>query len=314
VDDDWTMSTAVLGQIKDAQPNSPERDGAAGGPSPTVLSVPALVVTTSAVLTAFALLLYLRNRAAPGTSQFFDPVAPAVALTAPATGWAIASGRRPDLTAWLLLAGGLLGAGFFAEQYAVYGLVTAPGSLPGATWMAWFGSWAWIPGLLPLTTVLLLLFPGGRLASVRLRPLAWTVVALVSLAVVSTALAPDGPRSAAADNPAALSVLPQLSTVNEAATGACTLLLAPLCLVAFAVRWRRLPTADRNDLRWFAGAAGLAVAAPFAGLFVPLALYQAVGVLALVGLSGGVLLGALRGSVYEIDRRDADLLQSRATV
>ncbi len=276
--------------------------------------VPGVVVSASVILTALALLLYLRNRAAPGTSQFFDPVAPAVALTAPAVGWAIASLRRPDATAWLLCAGGLVGAAFFAEQYAVYGLVTDPGALPGATWMAWFGSWAWMPGLLPLTTLLLLLFPGGRLGSARRRGLALVVAGVVMLAVVSTALDPDGPRSAAADNPAALRFLPQLSTVAESATGACILLLAPLCLVALVVRWRRLPAKARSHLRWFVGAAALVVAATFVGILAPLALYQALGVLGLVGLSGGILVAAVKGNLYDIHRRELDLLQSRAIV
>jgi hypothetical protein len=62
-----------------------------------------------------------------------------------------------------------LAASMFTDQYALYGLATAPGSLPAA----WTAGWA--AGVLAAVTVLLLaflilLFPDGRLPSRRWRP------------------------------------------------------------------------------------------------------------------------------------------------
>ena len=63
------------------------------------------------------------------------------------------------------------------EQVAVYGLATAPGSLPAAR------PAGWLSGLLASAAVvllffLILLFPDGRLPSRRWRPVLWAVFAV----------------------------------------------------------------------------------------------------------------------------------------
>ncbi len=68
-----------------------------------------------------------------------------------------------------------LAASMFADQYALYGLATAPGSLPAAR------TAGWAAGVLATVTVLLLsflilLFPDGRLPSRRWRPVLWALV------------------------------------------------------------------------------------------------------------------------------------------
>jgi signal transduction histidine kinase len=307
------VSRLVLDAGSEVEPDRrPELGGdtAADRASP----VPGLLVAASTVVTAVGIVLYLQNRGAAGTSPFFDPVAPAVALTAPAVGAVLAQRRPSDPSGWLLCAGGLVGLAFFAEQYALFALVVHPGLLPAGTWMAWLGSWVWIPGLVPLTTVLLLVFPDGRLPSPRWRPVPWAVAALVTLAVVSTAMTPDNAGSPAPVNPAGITALPQLSALIQTTTGICILVLGPLCLGGLAVRFCRTPTTRRSQLRWFLAAAVMAVGAPLVGVFLPLGVYQALGLLGLVGLSVGIIVGAIRYRLYEIDRRDLDLLTSRAMV
>src|SRR6266699_1021974 len=77
---------------------------------------------------------------------------------------------------WLLgLIALSLAASMFADQYALYGLATAPGSLPAAR------TAGWAAGVLATVTVLLLsflilLFPDGRLPSRRWRPVLWALV------------------------------------------------------------------------------------------------------------------------------------------
>jgi hypothetical protein len=92
----------------------------------------------------------------------------------------IASRVPGNAVGWLLgLTGLSLAAALLAEQYALYGLATAPGSLPAARLAGWCA------GKLAALTVALLfflivLFPDGRLPSRRWRPVLWAMFAVVA--------------------------------------------------------------------------------------------------------------------------------------
>jgi len=81
---------------------------------------------------------------------------------------------------WLLgLTGLSLAASLLTEQYALYGLATAPGSLPAARLAGWGA------GKLAAVTVavlffLIVLFPDGRLPSRRWRPVLWAMFAVAA--------------------------------------------------------------------------------------------------------------------------------------
>ena len=307
------MTKLALAGTGEAEPEANDTASWGSVPSGRAPFVARLVVAAPAALTALGLLLFLQNRTAAGTSQFFDPVTPAVALTAPAVGALIASRRRSAPIAWLFVcAGGLAAISFLAEQYAVLTLVTSPGSLPAGAWMAWVGSWAWIPALVPLTTLVLLLFPDGRLPSRGWAPVAWAAVAATIVATVSAAVAPDRAGSPSPVNPAGITALPELSVLVEWAAAACTLVLAPLCLAGLLTRYAGAPADRRAQLRWFLGAASIAVAAPFAGLFLPLGVHRALGLLGLVGLSVGIAVAVVKHGLYGLDHREVDQLTNRA--
>ena len=57
---------------------------------------------------------------------------------------ALVVGHRPgNAVGWIVAAIALLAVtGALAEEYAVYGVVTRPGSLPGPRYAGWFSSWA----------------------------------------------------------------------------------------------------------------------------------------------------------------------------
>src|ERR1700674_4653153 len=107
------------------------------------------------------------------------------------TGAVIASRRSANPIGWLYCAMGFLGAlTTFAQQYAIGGLVDHPASLPGAVYFAWLERWSlWFVFPAGIALVLLL-FPTGRPASPRWRPLVWISLTCALLMVVGSMFGP----------------------------------------------------------------------------------------------------------------------------
>jgi hypothetical protein len=142
-----------------------------------------MVGCTVLILVAAMVLLGLNaTRMGPSRIAFDATIGLAVVVYA-GVGRLIASRVPGNAIGWLLgLMGLSLGASVLAEQYALYGLATAPGSLPAARLAGWAADL-----LSTLTVVLLffvvLLFPDGRLPSRRWRPVFWAVFVVVAGAV-----------------------------------------------------------------------------------------------------------------------------------
>jgi hypothetical protein len=102
----------------------------------------------------------------------------------PTVGAVIVARQPRNRIGWLCCAFGLLvGLAAFAQDYAWYALVHRPGALPGGLAMGWLGSWPWYPAIMLGLIFLPLLFPNGRLASRRWRPVAWAAVVSIVTAV-----------------------------------------------------------------------------------------------------------------------------------
>ena len=60
---------------------------------------------------------------------------------------ALLASRRPaNPIGWIFIATGVMfGGASLADHYAQYGLVTNPGSIPGAAFASWLARWVWAP-------------------------------------------------------------------------------------------------------------------------------------------------------------------------
>jgi hypothetical protein len=236
-------------------------------------------------------------------------VGPVLAAVSGTTVGAVLASRRPrHPVGWLLLLLGLsLALGGVAPAYAAYGLLARPGALPAAPAVA--RSW-------PITVVtaqtalgfVLLLTPTGSLPSPRWRwwarvTAAAAVILLVGLAVAGGPLDPQyqllgGPFDLRGQGGLLL-------VVNQLALTVTTLAVV-VGAGSLVVRFGRASGVERQQLRWVAWAAALAVV----GAVVALG-GLAVGATALVTWTISacfavlpVALGAaiLRYRLYDLDR------------
>ena len=232
----------------------------------------------------------------------------ALVILAFSTVGALVASRRPENPiGWLFLAGASCWVlGELALEYAVYALVTAPGTLPAGAWAGWFGGWARGVGWLIIALFLLLLFPTGRLPSPRWRPVLWGTVffCLFFTAVIWLSPTSADLRLTFVTNPLGLE-LRIMDLLMEV-----LYLALPLTLVvsgsAVIVRFRGARGDERQQIKWFAYAVALMVSMflfwfslALAGLVPPDALLWTVP---LLGLPAGVGVAVLRYRLYDIDR------------
>jgi len=224
------------------------------------------------------------------------------AVVYPAVGALIVLRGPGNSVGWVCLGiGAGLGFTAFASEYARYALVTNPGSLPGGLIAGWADNWSYLTFVIPLGTILPLVFPTGRLPSPR-----WRVVgAIAGAAAVATftldALNPDLVNFPGHANPFGATWVNRLEPL---------FLLLPLSFAASAaavvVRFRRSSGDERAQLKWFAYAATV-LAASFV-IIVPLGsgawarFAQDVVTFMFAGLALATGIAILKFRLYAIDR------------
>jgi hypothetical protein len=222
---------------------------------------------------------------------------------------AVIVARRPaNAVGWIFSAIGLLAAtGWPAMEYAAYGYLTRPGSLPGASWAAWYQQLWWTPMLALIAIATPLLFPTGRLPSARWRPVA-VVAALVAVALeLLFAFRPTiklQDQNYWVDNPIGLAWVPDPDT---SAVGGALVGLLTACLVAAVIslvlRFHRSRGVERQQLKWVTYAGVLLIlGGPLANYLLPSSVSDATfgPAIALVPVAAGIAI--LRYRLYDIDR------------
>ena len=260
----------------------------------------------SLALTALSLLLLAWNLSYPGVHIFDYWLECTVAAAGFSTVGAVIISRRPNnIIGWLLNAAGfLLGLNHFSCEYAIYTSLAQPGSLPGGQAAAWLAYWLFVPPS-ALLVFMFLLFPTGRLASSRWRWFAGFSVIAASIGVVSMAFSSRVTYLGPVPNPLGIENLRGIDRIVEPFLF--TLLL--LAASSMFVRLRRATGVERQQIKWFAYAAAVAVSGQILGhsLFVVTdaswVRWAGVipGMVGVLGMPVAMGIAILRYRLYEID-------------
>jgi hypothetical protein len=231
-------------------------------------------------------------------------------ITLPGIGWLIATRRPENPIGWMLLA-----IGFFyaltqlSEAYVLYGRVAAAGSLPLPDLMSWLSHLIWAPAYM-LLILLPLVFPDGRVPSRRWRPVVWMAGIALALIVIPSAVALwpyGGPLLGPGDaRPPARDAAPGTADLLQYAGLIMSLGVAVAGVAAIVTRSRGSVGAERQQIKWFAGAVFVEFLAIFLAISTwvvlppPLDALAAIIAAPLIPFAIGIAI--LRYRLYDIDR------------
>ena len=230
--------------------------------------------------------------------------------------------RARNVVGWCLVAVGVIyGLVAFGTVYAAVGLLTFPGSLPGAEEVSTLLGQLWIFGLVVLG-FLLLLFPDGRPPSPRWRPVLWLGIGGAITTYVLFILKPGLIYPVAGlsfPNPFAIETETVTGPVLVAASWV-TVLATLAGFPAMIVRYRRGDAELRQQVRWLGLVAGLGIASIGTSLLSLVICNCDETVVAVVGftlLVALVLFGipaAIFVALFKYRLYDLDLVISKALV
>jgi hypothetical protein len=229
-------------------------------------------------------------------------------------GTLVASRQPKNTICWIFCATGLFSTSSVASaQYAIYALLSSPGSFPGGGTAAWLEAFLGGPIIIALFALLLLLFPDGRPLSRRWRAALWLdlIVAAVLLFVGSFKPGPMETSSLRVANPFGIEEIGALVNVLLYVGVYLALALTVLGVVSLMVRFRRSGAQERQQIKWFAFAGAIMCAvlatgpllwslspsSPAVSLIWPVLFFSAVST---IPVATGIAI--LRYRLYDIDR------------
>ena len=225
--------------------------------------------------TAIALLianLVLSVRAdALGDDGVFAFVYPIFLLAFSTVGALIAARQPGNAIGWVFIGTGLAWAVLgTADAYAAYALATGQEASFAARAADWVNIWFYGPGIFLPVTLLLLLFPDGRVPSPRWRPVLW--IAIIGNLGVLLGNAFD-PATNTVDarfltsNPFGVDALAEVANLSVPISFFATIGAALAAPFAMGLRLRRSHGDERRQLQWLA-AAGILVVLAISGVIV----------------------------------------------
>jgi len=282
----------------------------AGGTTSAALAWGLLALAMAVLAAGVVLLLVSVETPTPAGDWGFRGFTALFAVSFPVVGLLIARRHSSNAVGWLLLIAGLMASvQFMTQQYAIVGLVAAPGSLPAAAVAAWLQAWIWVPAVSIMGVYLFLVFPTGRFLSPRWRTIGW--LAGIGGAFLTGVLAlKPGPvdNFRIIDNPFALSVSSGLIGLLVPLGTVALMLSITAAALSLGLRLRGSRGVERQQLKWVAlSGAFVAGTGAFSGFLAPL--YAVAGeagevmlILAMTSIPVAIGIGILRHRLYDIDR------------
>ena len=225
----------------------------------------------------------------------------------------IASRQGRNVIGWIFCFVAVsLGIISFTSGYADYALYARDEPLPGAVLAAWVTNWLFIPAVFVSVCYLFFLFPDGRPASPRWRPVIWAVTIIAAAATLATALEPGRLFSfPTVENPFGLGEpFGRLAIVTSDITDLAAMPVFLASLASIVARLRRAQDRERQQLKWITYAAAL-TASSFTISFLAGSLAEdwravsdgffLIGVVGFAGVPAAAGIAILRHSLYDID-------------
>jgi len=197
---------------------------------------------------------------------YFIPIAVMLILGYATVGAVVLSRSRNNPIGWLLLTvGALFVLVGLSDEYLQFAEATGDVNDPLVPVAALVTSILWAP-MLAIVSLLVVLFPTGRVHGPRWRPLPWVIGGAIALFLLGALLAP-GPLDAdetglpgPIDNPSGVEALGGFApAVRDGASVAILVCIAP-AIAGLIARYRRSRGEERQQIRWLAYVVG-AVAA-----------------------------------------------------
>jgi hypothetical protein len=246
------------------------------------------------------------NKGNPNVYQFFG-----VPLLVYASVGAFVASRRPtNLVGWLLcVIGFVCVVQGFGVAYADYALLADPAfSLPGGVYMACISqSLVALATLIPAVTLLILLFPDGRLPDRSLRAVPWVVVVGSATSALWAVTSERVFHRYSVHNPLWLGgALGDVVDVFGRLSAAAFLVTLVVAVITVFVRLGSARGAERQQLKWVAYAAavllGIVFISPGIVWFLPGWLSFPLGVAVFAAIPVAVGIAVLKYRLYDIDR------------
>lgn len=257
--------------------------------------------TLAGVLISCTLVLAVMNRLVLEAWTFSF-----VSATSAVVGALISSRRPANPVGWLFLGGALSFAlQGVASEYARYGILTDPGSLPLAATMAGLAGAMELLGPVLSFILVPLYFPDGRLVSPRWRLVPWLVLGLMPFAVLLNVFSPgEAVYESGIQNPLAVEALRPVERVFGPVVLAWYIGLIFVAAASLVVRFRRARGEERQQIKWLTFAASFIpiwfmTNSPVEAVFPALFLVLDALVIGAVPVAAGIAI--LRYRLYDID-------------